>query len=138
MNDRPDRTAGALLGLAIGDAAGWPAVRHRSPLLLPWTRRLHRELDAFAETQQVTTLPVPFALNQPTAPLRLGPSDDAEWAAWTLSWLAAAPGVVSRTDVHEHWRSAVAAGTLPRGRSEERRVGKECLAVCRSRWSPYH
>ena len=23
-------------------------------------------------------------------------------------------------------------------RSEERRVGKECLDVCRSRWSPYH
>ena len=25
-----------------------------------------------------------------------------------------------------------------RDRSEERRVGKECIAVCRSRWSPYH
>ena len=25
-----------------------------------------------------------------------------------------------------------------RGRSEERRVGKECAIVCRSRWSPYH
>ena len=25
-----------------------------------------------------------------------------------------------------------------RGRSEERRVGKECHVVCRSRWSPYH
>ena len=24
------------------------------------------------------------------------------------------------------------------GRSEERRVGKECTATCRSRWSPYH
>ena len=24
------------------------------------------------------------------------------------------------------------------GRSEERRVGKECMPVCRSRWSPYH
>ena len=24
------------------------------------------------------------------------------------------------------------------GRSEERRVGKECCALCRSRWSPYH
>ena len=23
-------------------------------------------------------------------------------------------------------------------RSEERRVGKECYALCRSRWSPYH
>src|SRR3546814_9838020 len=30
----------------------------------------------------------------------------------------------------------------PRGlahrRSEERRVGKECVSTCRSRWSPYH
>ena len=25
-----------------------------------------------------------------------------------------------------------------RGRSEERRVGKECPSKCRSRWSPYH
>ena len=24
------------------------------------------------------------------------------------------------------------------GRSEERRVGKECPRMCRSRWSPYH
>ena len=23
-------------------------------------------------------------------------------------------------------------------RSEERRVGKECTVLCRSRWSPYH
>src|SRR3546814_18241939 len=27
------------------------------------------------------------------------------------------------------------SGTL---RSEERRVGKECVSTCRSRWSPYH
>src|SRR3546814_11250284 len=26
----------------------------------------------------------------------------------------------------------------PGGRSEERRVGKECVSTCRSRWSPYH
>ena len=25
-----------------------------------------------------------------------------------------------------------------RRRSEERRVGKECIEPCRSRWSPYH
>src|SRR3546814_20287022 len=25
-----------------------------------------------------------------------------------------------------------------RARSEERRVGKECVSTCRSRWSPYH
>src|SRR3546814_20865385 len=28
------------------------------------------------------------------------------------------------------------AGDKP-GRSEERRVGKECVSTCRSRWSPY-
>src|SRR3546814_13922963 len=27
---------------------------------------------------------------------------------------------------------------LQLGRSEERRVGKECVSTCRSRWSPYH
>ena len=27
---------------------------------------------------------------------------------------------------------------IPLERSEERRVGKECVSLCRSRWSPYH
>src|SRR6056297_3350908 len=30
-------------------------------------------------------------------------------------------------------------GTIPTAlRSEERRVGKECVSTCRSRWSPYN
>src|SRR3546814_4643830 len=29
-------------------------------------------------------------------------------------------------------------GPTPPARSEERRVGKECVSTCRSRWSPYH
>src|SRR3546814_12802737 len=29
-------------------------------------------------------------------------------------------------------------GTDAVSRSEERRVGKECVSTCRSRWSPYH
>ena len=32
----------------------------------------------------------------------------------------------------------VEAERAPDERSEERRVGKECTATCRSRWSPYH
>src|SRR3546814_2211320 len=27
---------------------------------------------------------------------------------------------------------------LEKSRSEERRVGKECVSTCRSRWPPYH
>src|SRR3546814_2590971 len=30
------------------------------------------------------------------------------------------------------------AGCSNASRSEERRVGKECVSTCRSRWSPYH
>src|SRR3546814_12642693 len=44
----------------------------------------------------------------------------------------------------EGWRKA-GASFFQRGprkaasrRSEERRVGKECVSTCRSRWSPYH
>src|SRR3546814_13151542 len=33
---------------------------------------------------------------------------------------------------------AFARGVGEYGRSEERRVGKECVSTCRSRWSPYH
>ncbi|MGP4114748.1 ADP-ribosylglycohydrolase family protein [Streptomyces sp. 4N509B] len=84
------RIEGLLLGIAAGDAAGWPSGRHRAARMPDWTRRLTRELDTFAEQNATTTLPVPIALNQPPEPLRLGPSDDAEWAAFTaLSVLSA-------------------------------------------------
>src|SRR3546814_2351229 len=41
------------------------------------------------------------------------------------------------------WRSASTNSTPGKSllicrRSEERRVGKECVSTCRSRWSPYH
>src|SRR3546814_1818038 len=33
---------------------------------------------------------------------------------------------------------ALLALPVERLRSDERRVGKECVSTCRSRWSPYH
>ncbi|WP_237530842.1 ADP-ribosylglycohydrolase family protein, partial [Streptomyces sp. SID3212] len=86
------RIEGLLLGLAAGDAAGWPAARHRAARMPEWTRRLTRELDTFAEQNATTTLPVPIALNQPPEPLRLGPSDDAEWAAFAAEAVLTAAG----------------------------------------------
>ena len=44
-------------------------------------------------------------------------------------------GVVFTSLPHD---AALRAVVLDNMRSEERRVGKECSAVCRSRWSPYH
>src|SRR3546814_17864430 len=36
------------------------------------------------------------------------------------------------------WPGALPRRPLEVERSEERRVGKECVSKCRSRWSPYH
>ena len=35
-------------------------------------------------------------------------------------------------------RLTLEKGEVDIDRSEERRVGKECASMCRSRWSPYH
>ena len=46
------------------------------------------------------------------------------------------PGVPLK---HMAWKVLARGGEAAvRKRSEERRVGKECYALCRSRWSPYH
>src|SRR3546814_8774614 len=40
-----------------------------------------------------------------------------------------------RSELNQRQEQIIA---LVRERSEERRVGKECVSTCRSRWSPYH
>ncbi|MGW2568418.1 ADP-ribosylglycohydrolase family protein, partial [Streptomyces sp. NPDC001537] len=105
---RARRTVGLLLGLAAGDAAGWPAARHRAARMPEWTRRLTRELDTFAEQNATTTLPVPIALNQPPEPLRLGPSDDAEWAAFAAEALLRAGDDTALADLSRQRRTRAA------------------------------
>src|SRR3546814_14156529 len=39
---------------------------------------------------------------------------------------------------HFAFTSTVSPDRPGKSRSEERRVGKECVSTCRSRWSPYH
>src|SRR3546814_14191579 len=40
--------------------------------------------------------------------------------------------------INSHPLFPLFSSRMPRGdRSEERRVGKECVSTCRSRWSPY-
>src|SRR3546814_16040732 len=47
-----------------------------------------------------------------------------------ISLLPALPNMVAIETTPQHLIIDV--------RSEERRVGKECVSTCRSRWSPYH
>src|SRR3546814_15653677 len=44
----------------------------------------------------------------------------------------------SRSNLYHLFRHWGGIARYVQERSEERRVGKECVSTCRSRWSPYH
>src|SRR3546814_12342788 len=72
------------------------------------------------------------------APARSPPV--ARLSLW-IGIIASRLQIISQPDADRAWpERAVAAGEegLRMDRSEERRVGKECVSTCRSRWSPYH
>src|SRR3546814_17206030 len=50
---------------------------------------------------------------------------------WRIE-MSGTPPIVYELDIAE------TDSGIARVRSEERRVGKECVSTCRSRWSPYH
>src|SRR3546814_11445281 len=47
-------------------------------------------------------------------------------------------GVRARTVIIANRRAAADVADRAQRRSEERRVGKECVSTCRSRWSSFH
>src|SRR3546814_13961132 len=63
-----------------------------------------------------------------------GPDLESATEAELISVAARANNVLKRFG--SGWALHVEAER--RERSEERRVGKECVSTCRSRWSPYH
>src|SRR3546814_1125389 len=66
------------------------------------------------------------------------PISAADGSGWQL--LRAFPNAGKarplKTEAELHFGERVAL--FMEWRSEERRVGKECVSTCRSRWSPYH
>src|SRR3546814_11341457 len=57
------------------------------------------------------------------------------------TWLGRSPHTASAEEVRQFQIDQQQAGVpVPtmNSRSEERRVGKECVSTCRSRWWPYH
>ena len=86
-------------------------------------------------------------LNGPNLNL-LGTREPATYGAVTLADVeerlkarAAAAGVefvFRQTNFEGELVTFVQQAGLAGARSEERRVGKECVQLCRSRWSPYH
>jgi hypothetical protein len=61
----------------------------------------------------------------------------AEWRTTTRQETATAP-IGAGSPIGTTTTTTRTVTEKPLFRSEERRVGKECRRLCRSRWSPYH
>src|SRR3546814_20135812 len=72
-------------------------------------------------------------------------ASDSSAVSWTfgrkrrrvllLAWLTLLPVI---TPLPVSWQRRAIGRSYMQNRSEERRVGKECVSTCRSRWSAYH
>ena len=108
--DRPWGTQHWLRAHGPAGGAGWPPWPPASRALRP---------------PHSLSAPVPAPFPHPTYTHILTTSPHVQRR---VSMPARGPGGLS-SGGHTHTHSP---------RSEERRVGKECLRLCRSRWSPYH
>jgi CheY-like chemotaxis protein len=91
---------------------------------------LEKDLKAAAEIQK-SFLPVEL------------PENKAIEVAWQFQPCDAVGGDILNIfrldeDYYGFYVLDVSGHGVPAARSEERRVGKECRRLCRSRWSPYH
>ena len=92
---------------------------------------LQQEPESF-KAMQCIQIPNGDLQNSPPAACKTGLPGPSKWSGESSpsensSSGVSTPGLKERRCQEAHKR-----------RSEERRVGKECLRLCRSRWSPYH
>jgi ADP-ribosylglycohydrolase len=100
-----DRARGALVGLAIGDSAGLPALYHRSARF-GRRREWLWQFSADADTHQVLRFLLPFTNGRPE-PLAISGTDDTEFAvAAALILLDASPDATSE-ELFAGWRRLV-------------------------------
>lgn len=125
---RYDRTYGALLGLAYGDALGFPALFHRT-FQFPEKRRdflWHTNRDL--ARQRILRLTLPFTHRIAPATLEPFPTDDTEYAVFAAQTLLAAGPAPAAEAFSQAWRTRLLpqAGAVLTGFSE--RAALENLA----------
>jgi ADP-ribosylglycohydrolase len=131
VRSRYERTYGALLGLAYGDAITFPALFHRT-FQFPAKRRdflwnTNRDLAC----QRIIRLTLPFTHRLAPETLEPFPTDDTEYAVFTAQTLLAANGAVDAATLLAAWQSRIipAANTLLTGFSERAAIENLLLGV---------
>ena len=95
------RARGALVGLAVGDAAGFPSLFHRTTRM-GWRRSALWRFAQQLDEQRVLRFPLPFTLGSPGA-LLISATDDGEFAAVAAMILLEAHGDYSSEALFAGW-----------------------------------
>src|SRR3546814_19149548 len=93
---------------------------------------LRRPLDRLAAAHRADETALALRLQLIAQARRVGARREAVDRQAIISAALHRRGVARSREIPEH------AVALLQRRSEERRVGKECVSTCRSRWSRYH
>ena len=152
QRERSTRASPGPRGPATGEASSAVALRaapgHRGPCCGAWLgpqRRGREHLSPAGPGNQAASPPPPWdiglavvtqkwpTLQLPREPGRGQGCRDGPWRVHICIKSSLLPA--QRWEALAGW---VGSERLGCSRSEERRVGKECLRLCRSRWSPYH
>ena len=116
------------------DGMAWPVIRLLMAAVFAWATSLITPLDGGSQLALWFGFAVLDTAGRVlTAPLR-GRLDRPE--RWVLVGDEATAERLKGYEPLRDYASVVC--TVEPFRSEERRVGKECAGLCRSRWSPYH
>jgi ADP-ribosylglycohydrolase len=107
MIERYQRTYGALLGLALGDALSYPALFHRMFSLAEKRRPRIWDNNRKLTEQRIGRLYLPYTHRQPSELLEPAPSDDTEWALLSAKALIEAEGAPTQQTFVEAWHKHI-------------------------------
>ena len=137
-------------GIACGDQtyhfhAGAPSLENYVKATRELVARVNARLDALGQPKAVLTsapLPVRISPKNPEKIVLAYGDELLEMARHRPEIIVMDADLLSDCGIEafkaELPERFIECGIAERRRSEERRVGKECQSVCRSRWSPYH
>src|SRR3546814_1376801 len=117
--------------------------------MLLWSRAVSSCLFFFSSRRRHTRCALVTGVQTCALPISADTRGEGIFARPDGASLAGQPGgrgenlrLVENPGLAEQRRNISKAGAARHDdgdrRSEERRVGKECVSTCRSRWSPYH
>lgn len=105
-----ERIIGTLYGLAYGDAVGFPSLFHRFHVLPAKRHDFLFETNKRLSRDHILPLALPFTHRQPEETLAPGPTDDTEYAVFTLKTLVESGGEAGADAILDAWRAEL----LPR------------------------